>query len=62
MFGRIKNKFEYVQLALLGLVAGSGLAAAAAAMLANNLDTTPIVAGMQINHNETLVDDEGPAR
>ena len=57
LLSKIRNKLAFIQLTFLGLLTGGGLAATVA-ILANNLDTIPIVAGVSVNHNETLVADD----
>ena len=60
VFSKIESKFEYVQLAMLGLVAGGGLIGAAI-VTAGKLQGTLILMliDIDVNHNETLVADEG---
>jgi hypothetical protein len=54
MFGRFNGRFKDDLLVALALAASGGLVGAAL-VVANGLKAASIVAGMHLNHNETLV-------
>lgn len=57
MIGKAQSKLNSILLMVLALVTSSALA-----VLASYLGATPIVAGIRLNHNETLVNDDDKVR
>lgn len=60
MIGKIKSKLDNLLLVAAALVVSSGLGALAV-VLTSHLGAMPIVAGIRLNHNETLVIDDDQA-
>lgn len=61
MIGKVQSKLDSILLMAVALTASSGLAALAV-VLTSHLGAAPIVAGIRLNHNETLVSDDDRAR